>query len=61
MEQKRQMIQSVEHLSQQEKLELFNVEELETRLEMAAVYTGGTEGSTDGSCQNVSCNSGCWA
>jgi hypothetical protein len=63
MEQKKQILKRLEQFTEEERLQLFNVEELETRLEMSAVAgEAGTNGScNDGSCQNVSCNSGCWA
>lgn len=63
MDHKNQMLKRLEQFSEAERLELFNVEELESRLEMASIAgEAGTNGScNDGSCQNVSCNSGCWA
>jgi hypothetical protein len=54
MEQKKQILKRIEHFTETEKLELFNVEELESRLEMAAV--AGETGN--GNC-NTSCNQGC--
>ena len=49
MEKQQLMLRGIEHLSEVERLELFNVEELETRLEMAAVSAGA----------NGTCNKGC--
>jgi hypothetical protein len=50
----------VERLSEDEKLELFKVEELETRLEMAALLA--SSGSGNGTCNAVcaSADAGCW-
>lgn len=41
MENQSKELRSIENLSNDEKLELFKVEELETRLEMAAADDGG--------------------
>ena len=66
MDKRQLMLQRIAGFSEKEKLELFDVEELESRLEMAVISIDGAEQGTngscnDGSCQNVSCNSGCWA
>ncbi|MEO9004784.1 MAG: hypothetical protein ABI288_08600 [Ginsengibacter sp.] len=58
MEQKKQMLSKIESLSEQEKLELFNVEELETRLEMQIVKGFGPIGK--GPLMNDTTNNGCW-
>jgi hypothetical protein len=41
MEKQNQLLKGIESLSEQEKLELFKIEELETRLEMAGNIGGG--------------------
>jgi hypothetical protein len=57
--QKNHMPEGVERLSENEKLELFKVEELETRLEMAALLTSSGGNTTcNGAC--ASANVGCW-
>lgn len=55
MEHKNHMLRGIEHLSEQERLELFNVEELESRLEMAAI---AGEAAQNTNC-NGTCNQGC--
>lgn len=54
MEKKNELIilNGVDRLSEEEKLELFKVEELETRLEMAALQ-GYSGGGGNGSCNGV--------
>ena len=63
MEQKKNMLKGIHHLSEQDRLELFNVEELETRLEMAAV-AGETNSNCNGTCNQgcvpVDANGACW-
>jgi hypothetical protein len=54
MEQKNQMLRKIESLSEQEKMELFNVEELETRLEMVSGLTTSLWNTNSG-CANGSC------
>jgi hypothetical protein len=54
------MLVGIERLSENEKLELFKVEELETRLELAALLA--SSGQTNSVCQG-SCNypdASCW-
>ena len=61
MEQKKQMLSKIESLSEQEKLELFSVEELETRLEMQIVK--GLSPIGKGPVMNDTnngCNGDCW-
>lgn len=63
MEQKHPMLRGIEHLSETERLELFNVEELETRLEMAAVAAetnSNCNGTCNQGCVPVDANGGCW-
>ena len=50
--------EGVERLSENEKLEFFKVEELETRLEMAALTAGS--GSNNGCDNKITTNAGCW-
>ena len=52
-----QLLNKIAHLTEDEKLELFNVEELENRLEMTAVIDGEDPIVIDG---NGSCNGSCW-
>jgi len=47
MENQSKLVEGVERLTENEKLELFKVEELETRLEMAAAAPGEI---TNGAC-----------
>ncbi len=58
------MLKGIQHLSEQERLELFNVEELETRLEMAAVAADSQNGNCNTSCNQlcapVDADAGCW-
>jgi hypothetical protein len=64
MEKKQEMLRGIENLNEQERLELFKVEELETRLEMAAANLSGSASvAADGSCEViivVEVNNGCW-
>jgi hypothetical protein len=56
------LLEGVERLSENEKLELFKVEELETRLEMAALSAGSGSSNTtcNTACASASVNAGCW-
>lgn len=49
------ILKRIEHFTEEEKLALFNVEELESRLEMAAIAAEATQ---NGNCNNT-CNQGC--
>ena len=63
MKQKHELLKSLQQLSNEEKIEQFQIEELETRLEMAAAGagTGDTNnGTCNGTCTNNGCNDGCW-
>jgi hypothetical protein len=62
MENQRMLMEGVERLSENEKLELFKVEELETRLEMAALSAGSGSGNTtcNTACATATVNAGCW-
>lgn len=58
MIQNHSLFSSIHSLSEAEKLELFKIEELEFRLEMAAVSTDSNNGScTKG---DVTINEACW-
>jgi hypothetical protein len=64
MEKQQLMLRGIEHHSEIERLELFNVEELETRLEMAVAANGSC--ASQGGPHNMGpkdpqpSNSGCW-
>jgi hypothetical protein len=62
MENQQRLMEGVERLSENEKLELFKVEELETRLEMAALSAGSGSGNTtcNTACATATVNAGCW-
>ena len=64
MEQRKLMLKGIQQLSETERLELFNVEELETRLEMAAVAGETQNGNCNTSCNQlcapVDANGACW-
>ena len=65
MDQKQLMLRGIEQLSETERLELFNVEELETRLEMAALSamdaTNGSCGTTVSTTVTTTVSGGgCW-
>lgn len=64
MKQKQDLLKNLQQLSVEERMEQFQIEELETRLEMAVVGGAGTEtadnGTCNGTCTNNGCNSSCW-
>lgn len=63
MEKQHQLLRGIAHLSEEERLELFKVEELETRLEMAAATNSAdTNGTctTNNGCVAVTVDAGCW-
>jgi hypothetical protein len=57
MKDQKQALKKIEHLTNEQKQQLFNVEELETRLEMAAFSLTPIDGAgTDETCtKNSSC------
>jgi len=58
------MLRNIERLSEQERLDLFNVEELESRLEMAAIVDADQNTNCNGTCNQacvpVSPDGACW-
>lgn len=61
MNPKQDLLKSIQLLSEDERIAQFQIEELETRLEMAALGTDATNnGTCNGTCTNNGCNDGCW-
>ena len=68
MKQKQDLLKKMAQLSADEKLREFQIEELETRLEMASAAAGidgtktdaGDNGTCNGTCTNNGCNDSCW-
>lgn len=57
---KQQLLRGIEHLSAEEKLELFKVEELESRLEMAAATDSNGSCNNNNGCVTATVDGGCW-
>ena len=64
MKKKQDLLKSLQQFSVDEKMEQFQIEELETRLEMASAGElgagTGDNGTCNGTCTNNGCNDGCW-